>query len=91
MSTKEKEYISAAISIRVVEHREIGKGAEQNPERNFENANSFGPLFEFAGSAPATFAERFPRLMVLAVSLAFILAAITAEIECLRGAGYYWP
>ena len=49
-----------------------------------------GPLFEFAGNAPVTFAERFPRLMVSAVAIAFVMAAIALEIDCLRAAGYYW-
>ena len=47
-------------------------------------------LFEFAANAPATVAERHPHLTVLAVSVAVLLAAITAEIECLAGSGYFW-
>ena len=86
MQTKEKGYISAAVTVRVIEHRNAASEAEAG-----DSAAALGSLFEFAGSAPATFAERFPRLMVLAVSIAIIVAAITAEIDCLRGAGYYWP
>lgn len=47
-------------------------------------------LFEFAANAPATLAERFPHLTVLAIAAAVLLTAITAEIECLRGSGYFW-
>ncbi len=47
-------------------------------------------LFEFAASAPATLAERHPRLTVFAISAAVLLAAVTTEIECLRGSGYFW-
>ena len=92
MLTKEKEHIHAALSIRVVEPkgaREDGLFQEQQNEAE-DSAELCGHLFEFAGNAPATFAERFPRLMVCAVSIAFIMAAITVEIEYLRGAGYYW-
>ncbi len=92
MLTTEKEYIRATVSIRVVEpksDREYGLSqAQQNGAGDC--AEFCGNLFEFAGNAPATFAERHPRLMVCAVSIAFILAAISLEIECLRGAGYYW-
>ena len=47
-------------------------------------------LFEFAANAPATLAERHPRLTVFAISAAVLLAALTAEIECLSGSGYFW-
>lgn len=92
MLTKEKRYIRTTLSIRVVEH----KGASEDSVFQVQqsgaesDAASCGHLFEFAGNAPATFAERFPRLMVCVVSIAFIMTAIAFEIECLRGAGYYW-
>jgi hypothetical protein len=40
--------------------------------------------------APASFAERFPRLTILAVAATILLATLTAEIECLRNSGYFW-
>ncbi|MGC1421730.1 MAG: hypothetical protein WA354_17390 [Terracidiphilus sp.] len=93
MLTKEKEYINATLSIRVVEPKESSEyGLFQTQQNETEaSAELCGPLFEFAGNAPPTFAERFPRLTVCAVSIAFIMAAITVEISYLRGAGYYWP
>lgn len=50
----------------------------------------YSGLFEFAANAPATFAERHPRVAVLAISAAVLLSAIAVEIECLRGSGYFW-
>ncbi|WP_109485523.1 hypothetical protein [Occallatibacter savannae] len=47
-------------------------------------------LFEFAANAPATLAERHPRLTVLAISAAVLSAAIALEISCLSGSGYFW-
>jgi len=47
-------------------------------------------LFEFAANAPATLAERHPHLTVFAISVAVLLTAITAEIDCLTGSGYFW-
>ena len=46
------------------------------------------PLFNQI--APPSFAERFPRLMFVAVAAAILLATVTAEIDCLRGSGYFW-
>ena len=86
-----KEYISSTVSIRIVEHHCAGNEPLQNLNKGKEHADLVGPLFEFAGNIPATFAERFPRLMVFAVAAALILTAIAVEVECLRGAGYYWP
>ena len=47
-------------------------------------------LFEFAANAPVTLAERHPHLTVFAISVAVLLTAITAEIDCLTGSGYFW-
>ena len=47
-------------------------------------------LFEFAANAPATLAERHPRLTVAAVSVAVLLVAVIAEIDCLSHSGYFW-
>ena len=93
MLTKEKEHIHATLSIRVVEPNGAGEnGLFQAKQYGADDSTElYGRLFEFAGNAPATFAERFPLLMVCAVAIAFTVATIAVEIECLRGAGYYWP
>lgn len=93
MLTKEKEFVRATLSIRVVEPKSASEDGffQARHSGAGETAELCGGLFEFAGNAPATFAERFPRLMVGAVAVALIMATIGVEIECLRGAGYYWP
>ena len=48
-------------------------------------------LFEHSQRVPATLSERFPRLTFLAVAIALLVTAITAEFDYLRGAGYFWP
>jgi hypothetical protein len=45
----------------------------------------------FKHSLPVSFAEQFPRLVFCSVALSILLATIMTEIDCLRGAGYYWP
>ena len=47
-------------------------------------------LFHQVQNSPASWAERFPRLTFCAVAFAILLTALTAEIEFLRGSGYYW-
>jgi hypothetical protein len=93
MLSKQTEYICATLSIRVIESEGASGDGFFEAQQNGRNdcADLCGSLFEFAGNAPATFAERFPRVMVCAVAIVFIMAAITVEIEYLRGAGYYWP
>lgn len=93
MLTTEKEYLQATVSIRVVEPKGASEDGLFRAQQNGadDSAALHCRLFEFAGNAPATFAERFPRLMICAVVTALIMAAISVEIECLRGAGYYWP
>lgn len=92
MLTKEKQSIRATLSLRVVEPEVASEYGlfQAQPNGADESAEWCGRLFEFAGSAPVTFAERFPRLMVGVVAATFIVAAISVEIECLRGAGFYW-
>jgi hypothetical protein len=48
-------------------------------------------LFEYAEDSYTPFPERFPRLTFLAIAVALLASTLTAEFECLRGAGYYWP
>jgi hypothetical protein len=90
MLAKERESICATVSLRVIEHQGAGKEPQRKLDGADEAADASGTLFEFAGSAPATFAERFPHLMVGAIAAAVILTTLTAEIECLRAMGYYW-
>lgn len=96
MLTQEKESIRATVSIRVVEPKDTSENRlfqsqpHETEDSADDNAEWCGRLFEFAGNAPVTFADRFPRLMVCAVSIAIIMAAIAMEIDCLRAAGYYW-
>ncbi len=47
-------------------------------------------LFTNAASANITFTERFPRLTIAVIAIALFAATLTAEIDLLRGAGYYW-
>ncbi|HMG87163.1 MAG TPA: hypothetical protein VK574_15640 [Terracidiphilus sp.] len=47
-------------------------------------------LFEYVERAPATLPERFPRLTFLAIALALLVTALTAEYDYLRSAGYFW-
>jgi len=49
-----------------------------------------GRLFAQATAARIAFAERFPRLTIALISVALGAASLTAEVEWLRQAGYYW-
>ncbi|MGA8086488.1 MAG: hypothetical protein WCA10_04225 [Terracidiphilus sp.] len=48
-------------------------------------------LFEHAETAPLSLPERFPRLTFVAIAIALLVTALTAEFDYLRGAGYFWP
>jgi hypothetical protein len=48
-------------------------------------------LFEHSERLPATLPERFPRLTFMAIAIALLVTALTAEFDYLRGAGYFWP
>ena len=47
-------------------------------------------LFAIAERWPTPLPERYPRLTFLAISLALLVSALAMELECLRGAGYFW-
>lgn len=47
-------------------------------------------LFE-RENGPLPLPERFPRLTFLAIAIALLVTALTAEFDYLRGAGYFWP
>ena len=92
MLTKEKQSVRATLSIRVVEPKVASEDGVIKTQANGadESAEFCGRLFEFAGNAPVTFADRFPLLTVSAVAAALVLVTITTEIECLRASGYFW-
>lgn len=80
------------ISIRINEPDGLpshpGSGAQ-------EEAKTIPPalihLFEHAENVPLPLPERFPRLTFLALAIALLVTALTAEFDYLRGAGYFWP
>jgi len=47
-------------------------------------------LFREAASNRITFTERFPRLTIAMVSFVILAATLTAEVELLHGAGFFW-
>jgi len=49
-----------------------------------------GRLFAQASGAHVKFTERFPRLTVAMIAVAIFTISVTAEVELLRHAGYFW-
>lgn len=47
-------------------------------------------IFAETTVARSAFAERFPRLTIAMISLGLFAVSLTAEVEWLRQAGYYW-
>jgi hypothetical protein len=49
-----------------------------------------GRLFAQATGTQAAFTERFPRLTIAMIAFALFTISVTAEVELLRHAGYFW-
>ncbi|HEX4283805.1 MAG TPA: hypothetical protein VHZ28_01850 [Terracidiphilus sp.] len=49
-----------------------------------------GRLFAQASGDHSKFTERFPRLTIAAIAFAIFSISVTAEVELLRHAGYFW-
>jgi hypothetical protein len=49
-----------------------------------------GRLFAEASGTHTKFTERFPRLTVAMIAFALFTISVTAEVELLRHAGYFW-
>jgi hypothetical protein len=49
-----------------------------------------GRLFAQAAGSQAHFQERFPRLTIAMIAFALFTVSVTAEVEMLRHAGYFW-
>jgi|SRR5579872_1503864 hypothetical protein len=47
-------------------------------------------MFAQASGARAKFSERFPRLTIAMIALGLFTVSVTAEVELLRHAGYFW-
>lgn len=93
MVIEEQERTYVEVSIRVEEHKFQGNEAllrrKESPAELY-STDLLGGAPLFAHIAPASFAERFPRLTFCAVATAILLATLTAEVECLRSSGYFW-
>lgn len=63
---------------------------ETSPKRLLGTSGSVRVLESFEQLKPMCFSERFPRLTCLLITCGIFAAALVTEIECLRGAGYYW-
>ncbi|HTB98153.1 MAG TPA: hypothetical protein VK716_14170 [Terracidiphilus sp.] len=62
-----------------------GRTAEESSVRGTQEG-----MFEVATEARAAFTERFPRLTIAMISIALFAVSVTAEMEWLHQAGYYW-
>ena len=49
-----------------------------------------GRLFARAIGSRVAFSERFPRLTIAVIAFALFTISVTAEVELLRHAGYFW-
>jgi len=49
-----------------------------------------GRLFAEASGIRAKFSERFPRLTIAMIAFVLFGISVTAEVELLRHAGYFW-
>ncbi len=49
-----------------------------------------GHLFGQASGVRTAFTERYPRLTIAAIAFALFSISVTAEVELLRHAGYFW-
>jgi hypothetical protein len=58
--------------------------------KNRTSTDATGRLFGQASAARVAFTERFPRLTIALISVTLCAASLTAEVEWLRHAGYYW-
>ena len=74
--------------------RESGQASDPG-DSSWDDAQTIPPalihLFEHSKNVPVTLSERYPRLTFLAIAIALLVTALTAEFDYLRGAGYFWP
>jgi hypothetical protein len=54
-------------------------------------SNRSAPVLQsFEQMQPLCFSERFPRFTCFLITCGIFAVALVTEIECLRGAGYFW-
>lgn len=82
------------ISIRVNELDNLLEKHRATEERSSTDARERGfatrRLFEHSAELPIPLTERFPRLTLFAIALALLVSTLMAEIDYLRGSGYFW-
>lgn len=94
MLTEEQDCSHIEVLIRIEDRRLPSKDPLhqrlQSRDEGESNADMRSRLFEL-NTAPASLAERFPRLIIFAAAATILLATLTAEIDYLRASGYSWP
>ncbi len=65
--------------------------SDENLDRQSHFSSAGRDLFASVCEVRTPLPERFPRLTFLAIAVALLAFALTAEFDYLRGAGYYWP
>jgi hypothetical protein len=81
-----------AVHINHSEPAPDGATYSREPESAILRNGASAPARLFADSVAAhvAFSERFPRLTIAMIALGLFAVSITAEIECLRQAGFFW-
>jgi hypothetical protein len=74
----------------VVYWRAIETGRPESPSHSMNDSSNFPALHLFEYTPRTTLAERFPVLTCVAISCTLLASAVMAEIELLRGSGYFW-
>jgi hypothetical protein len=91
-SNRMKTFKNSAIQLDIKIVDDIGSIRDVHPQRKslFDVNRNRHLLQSFEQSQPICFSEQFPRLTLFLISCGIIGAALAVEIECLRGAGYFW-
>ena len=91
-SKRMKTFESSTIqlNIRIVGDIERSDDVLPRQKSSWEPSRDVPVLRSFEESQPMRFSERFPRLTCFLITCGIFAAALVTEIECLRGAGYFW-
>jgi len=90
VSTSKSSWVAVPVNRDKITDIAKHKVREVEPQGLTLNASGDVAIFTQPTTERAGFSERFPRLTIAMIAFVLFAVSITAEVECLHHAGYYW-
>lgn len=90
VSTSKSSWVAVPVNREKLADISKHKVREVEPQSLSVGGSNGSSIFTQQTEEHAGFTERFPRLTIAMIAFVLFAVSVTAEVECLHQAGYYW-